>query len=691
MKRIAVLLGLSVLPGLAKADTTLNTIEVQESADVHVEVPQKTDELSQQAAGNTLGDYLENLPNVDSASYGAAVGRPVVKGMSGYRVKILQNDIEASDLSAMSQDHAVGVNAKAAERIELLKGPASLLYGAHAGGVVRVVDHLAEDFPKKGLSGKIEGSTATNNQAQNLSGQISAAGDSLALTVSGVRQQTKNYTDGNGNEIPESDVLSEQAQIGLIYRYAPKAQVQLYSTQLHKDYGIPNVTSAATRIEMRRQDYGLKWTGYEVNPNLDKLQLSLQTSDYLHDETEGGRKDGLFGQKQNTAQLTAEYVLGDWLGTAKFGFEDKELKVCHEHGACDDFSIADRTGKPLGESVENYLAYKGLPYSHGHPMPDTSTQTWHLSLQGERPVGQKDASLSLAAYLESRTLSADPANIQETWVYPSRLDPHYYDTDTDWAGSLSAGWTQPIHAQASWELNVSYLQRLPSVDELYWNGFHHATDSYIFGNRYLKKEQSVNVDWDIHWQTAQGDWQGNLFYYRFLDYIYQDVAFDAQGKELVDPFHLSDVWMTQQADANFYGGSVAYAHKLLDLKSTPLVLSNQLDVLYAKLVDGKSLPRTAPMSWLVGLSYEPKTWTAKLNLKHVFETSELATHETKTAGYNWLALYADWKPKTQQGQLKLWLKGENLLDEYAQNHLSFLKDTAPLMGRQLSLGVSWQY
>lgn len=693
MKRNNLWIGLLALPLMVQAETEtrLPTIEVENTAGGSLQTSQSTERLTQQASGDTLGDYLNDLPNVASASYGAAVGRPVVKGMSGYRVKILQNDLEASDLSAMSQDHAVGLNAKSAERIELLKGPASLLYGAHAGGVVRVVDHLAEDFPKKGISGTAEVSTSSNNQAQNVSGQVNAASEQFAVTVSGVRQQAQNYQDGRGTEIADSDVLSEQGQFGVIYRYQPRSQVQFYTNQLHKDYGVPNVTPDATRINMRRSDYGLKWTGFAVNETLDKVQLSLQTSDYLHDETEGGRKDGLFGQQQNTAVLSADYFLGDWLGTAKLGFEDKKLQVCHEHGACDDFRVPARTGGVLGESIENYMAARNLPYSHGHPMPDTNSQTWYASLHGEKAVGSEDAILSLALYTELRSLAANPDNIQETWVYPSSLDANYYQTQTDWAGSVSAAWLQPIQQNADWELSVSYLQRLPSVDELYWNGFHHATNSYIFGDRSLKTEQSVNLDWDIHWPTQKGDWQGNLFCDRFQNYIYQDTVYDAQGQILIDPFHISEVWMTQQADATFYGGSIAYAHRLGYWQNTPLVLRNQLDVLKAQLVNGGHLPRTAPMTWLVGLSYEPSHWSAKLNWKQVFKTESLAQYEGATAGYHWLSFYTDWKPKTAHGQWKLWLKGDNLLDEYAQNHLSFLKDTAPLMGRQFSIGLSWHY
>lgn len=690
VKKSIVFLGLLGLPALAEATTVLQTVDVEAKTEVHVEASKKTDSLSQSASGETLGDYVENLPSVSSATYGAAVGRPVVKGMTGYRVKVVQNDLEASDLSAMSQDHAVGVSPKSSQHIELLKGPQALLYGAHSGGVVRVVDNLADGFPKKGLGGKIDASGADNNAAKNINGELSAAGEQFAITVSGVRQQSENYQDGRGNRIQESDVLNEQAQLGVTYRYQPKAQIQLYTHYLHKDYGIPTGEVDKIRIDMTRKDYGLKWTGYELNSNLDKLQFSAQTSDYLHDETENGKADGLFGQKINTFEVSADYVLSDWNGTAKLGFQDKELQVCHSHGKCGSFT----KGKPgvLSQKTQGFVdnpAY-GLPYSHGNPMPDTQAQTWNLALQGERAI-RPTSQLSLATHIEYRSLSANSANIDQVWIYPSSLNSSYYDTQQDVAASVSAAWKQTFAKNADWQLSLSYLQRLPSIDELYWNGAHHATDSYIFGNRNLKTEQSVNIDWDIHWQTQQGDWQGNLFYYRFQDYIYQDGLYDAAGNKKVAPFHSAEVWVTEQTDAQFYGGSLGYAHRLFNVQSTPVVLSNQFDVLYAQKIDGGNLPRTAPMTWLVGLGYEPQSWSAKLNFKHVFEATELAKNEEATNGYHLLSLYADWKPKTAQGQWKVWVKGDNLMDNYAQNHLSFLKDTAPLMGRNLAAGVSWQY
>lgn len=688
----------AIAPGAqAQADENnvqLDAIQVEESLMEDASGQRQTLESGaegRRASGNTLGDYLDDQPNVSSASYGPGVGRPVVRGMDGYRVKILQNDNEVSDLSAMSPDHAVGVMPQASQRIELLKGPASVLYGANAGGIVRLVDEDERFSPKQGLHGQLQGSAADNNDGRNFGAVLSAAGEAFSVHLTGFKSQTEDYTDGDGHTIWNSDVLSEQGQVMAAYQYRPTGRVALSYQYLHKDYGIPNATDEATRIDMTSKTYGLKIEEVNLTDHIDRLQFDLDYTDYLHDETEGHERDGLFGQKTTAANLTMDYGVGKWLGTVIAGYRQNELQVCHEHGGCQTFTKAARTDGPMGQSLLNYYNRTGLPYSHGNPMPDTDTQTGHLGLLAERPMEDSDAILSLGAHVELRNLSANPDNIQQTWVVPPSVDSDYYNTDTDWATSLSAGWEQPLATGLKTSVNLSYLERLPSAEELYWNGFHHATDSYIFGNRDLNKEQSVNLDWDTDWQNTTGRLQVSAFVYRFWGYIYQQTLYNDQGQVVTDPFHLSPVWETQQTDALFYGGSVAYDWNMLRWRSVPLVLQNQIDGLRAEKVSGGNLPRTAPMSWLIGLNYAPESWTASLSLKHVFEATQVAEHEAKTPGYNWLKLYVDWKPKTAYGDWILWAKGDNLLDVYAQNHVSFLKDYAPLMGRQFSAGVQLDF
>lgn len=646
-------------------------------------------ELAEQASGSTLGDYLSNQPNVSSASYGPAVGRPVVRGMTGYRVKILQNDIEVSDMSAMSADHAVAVVPQASQRIELLKGPASILYGASSGGSVRLISS-ADSLPEKGLQAKINSSLASNNNAKNLSVDLTGATDRFSINLFGLQTTTDNYTDGNGNEIKHSDVLSKQLQLSLGWQYREQGNLQFLYQHLHKDYGIPNDSSKETRIDMATDSYSLKLVETELNQYIDQLKFIVQHDNYLHDETEGASQDGLYGQQKSLANLQIDYVIDAWFGSIITGYSQAKLQVCHEHGACEDFSRAIHTGIPVGQSYANYLNATGIPFRHGNPMPDTNDKKWHLSMNGEREIsaiGQDDdATLSLGFYTEVRNLTANSANIQETWLNP---DASYYKPITAWANSLSFGWQQALSAATNWSLNLSYLERLPSADELYWNGYHHATDSYVIGNRNLNKERSLNLDWDLSWQPATAEMRLNLFYYQFANYIYQNKLYN--GDPVQDPFHLSDVWETLQDEAIFYGGSVAYDWNMLLINQTPLQLTNQFEMINAELQDGSNLPRTAPMSWLIGVNYTPENWSVKLNLKHVFKASNLASNEQSTDSYNWLNLYTDWQPEIAGQSWKLWFKADNLLDEYAENHISFLKTTAPLTGRQFSLGVELMF
>jgi len=687
---------LCLLSSHAYTAETLETIEVEGSKELNAQIESKTTEqLQQQAKGDTLGDYLQQQPNVDSASYGPGVGRPVVRGMSGYRVKILQNDSEINDLSAMSQDHAVGVMPKASERIELLKGPASIIYGASAGGTIKVIHGTQNQFPEKGLKGKIETEVGSNNDLTHLGAEVSGTSETLTFGLSAHQIETQDYTDGQGQVIQDSDVLTEQARIFAGWRYRPSGKVIVSYAQLNKDYGIPNETNQPTRIDMQRDHYSLHLSETELFSHIDKLNFDFSYSDYLHNETEGQSIDGLFGQKNLQASLSADYFVNDWLGKVQLGFKKNDLKVCHEHGACKEFTSASRSGneKNLGASIEQYLNDSGLPYSHGHPMPDTQTETWMVGVNAEKPLESlgNSAFFSLGAHIEMRNLMADPSNIQETWVVPSRVDANFYKEETEFAGSLSAGLKHLIGERLQSDINLSYLERLPSVDELYWNGFHHATDSYIFGNRYLKKERSVNLDWDLLLEGQLSDWRISAYGYYFWDYIYQDPMYDSVGNPVIDPFHLSDVWQTQQTDAIFTGVSFRNDWRITQWQQRPLTWSNQFEASLAQQSNGENLPRTAPYNYLSELSYQAQDWSTKLTINYVFAANTVAKNESETDGYTLLSIYSDWKPKNTKGDWTLWLKGENLLDEYAQNHLSFLKGTAPLMGRSLRAGVKWTY
>ena len=686
------LLACGLLPAaqLAAETTELDPISVEAQAQPDA-TAKYTDDLQRGAANDTLGSFLDDMPNVDSASYGEAVGRPVVRGMSGYRVKILQNDQEVSDLSAMSQDHAVAVAPKTSERIKLLKGPASLLYAAQAGGVVRISDALDGLFDEPGLHGKLSNDARLGPNSLGTNAHLHYADPSWAAHVGAYRHASDAYKSGNGTTVQDSDLETQQGRVGLGWRPSTRSEWQLSGTWLTKDYGIPNDSPEETRIDMERKDFSGTYRYYADLPWLSELHVDAVTSDYLHAETEGGRKDGLFGQKRTATSVNLDWLAGNWTGRTRLDVGRSELKVCHEHGACKDFSIATRSGRTPGNSMVQQFQSTGLPYSHGHPMPDTEDRYLQLSTVLDRSL-DSGHDLSMGFHSQWRQLTPNPANIQEEWVHAEQLDPDHYRRRDNHAVSVSLGVSKLADDTGiGWDLSLSQLARFPSVDELYWNGFHHATDTYIFGNADLATERSLNLDADLLLQHAAHRGQLSTFYYRFSDYIFQDQAFDDSGNPLTDPFHLSEVWFTRQTDADFYGASLRYEHLFAHHLNWPLTLFAQVDALASRRRNGDRLPRSAPGNATLGALYERSRWLASASFKRVFKAHDLAPNEESTPGYNWLSAYVQTNWPLGSQALEIWFKAENILDEQAQNHLSVLKDTAPLPGRQLSVGLNWHF
>jgi len=690
-------LALSLTTTLALASPvelgTINVVESEESStneDITYNTSYKVENLGKKKQGETLGDYLSNELGVESATYGAAVGRPTVRGMEGYRVGIAQGGIMLNDLSAMSQDHAVGLNAKIVERIELAKGPASLLYGSYSGGIIRTLgeEHLAK-LPKEGLSLDMSLSTNSDTGKGTQSFKSSYATKTLALYLNYFNHEANNYS-SDGVEVPASDTSSEQFHGVLAWQINPNLLVKFYGDTMDKEYGIPNRTDERTDILMEQERYGLVIHNKKLW-RLTNVITEIQSSDYRHYEREDGRYDGLFDQQQISLSTKFDFDLGEST-QANFRLEwmENELKVCHEHGECEELSLGVRTDAVDGASLLNYYNTTGIPYSHGHPMPDTKEQKLLLGLNIKHYYGESDE-LSLASNAVLRRLTPDSSNMQETWLMPTSIDPDFYDEESQSALSFSLGWWHEWNEQLTTQLSLSYLERLPSAQELFWNGFHHATESYILGNRDLDKEQSINIDLDILYKHNDAlSSKLSLFYYDFANYIYQSPKVDATGTPMLDPFHLSPIWQMQGVEATIYGMGLEESYKI-HLGAHQLNFLAQLNTLVGKLDSGGYIPRMAPYNATLSLEHKIGSWNNMISYKWVDESRNEAANETHTEGYQMLNISTTYRYELNQGFVELWAKGNNLTDDIATNHISFLKDSAPLQGRNFTFGIRYHY
>lgn len=674
---------------LGQIDVEAHSIHQQED-EVSYTTSQTTDTLANHTSGQTLGDYLSSQLGVDSASYGPAVGRPVVRGMEGYRVGIVQGGVMLNDLSAMSQDHAVGLNARAAERIELVKGPASLLYGSYSGGVVRTLgeEHEAK-LPKKGLS--LDASLSTNSDTGFGTTSIKSAYslDDYSLNLNYYRNEADSYH-SVGELVPDSDTFSEQLHAVLGWKISSIHTVKVYADTMNKEYGIPNSTSDRTDILMDQKRYGVVLHSESIG-ELKNVVTEYQYSDYTHFEREGGRYDGAFAQEQQSLSSEFDYKISEntdlsfrleWVGNT--------LKVCHEHGRCETFEDGIRTSAEDGRSLLNYYTLTGIPYSHGHPMPNTEEQKILLAPNIKHYFSETDE-LSLAANIVARSLTPDPVNMQETWLMHKSVDPDYYNEDKKVAVSLSAGWWHSWSEKLTTQSSLAYMERLPSSQELFWNGFHHATESYILGDRDLDKEKSVNLDIDaVYKHNDDLSSRVSFYYYDFDNYIYQSPLVDGNGHPVSDPFHQTEVWKVQGEAASIYGLGIEEKYKKT-IGLHALTLTAQLNFLKGKLDSGGYIPRMSPYNATFCLEHDYAGLHSELTYKWVDESRNVAQNETTTDGYNMLDFAANYHYDLSSGSLEFWLKANNLTDVLAKNHLSFLKETAPLQGRSVTLGIDYKF
>ena len=675
------------------ADEVLEGITIEESIETDEESISYTQTENvesfqkSKASGETLGDYLSGKLGVESATYGTAVGRPTVRGMEGYRVGIAQGGIMLNDLSAMSQDHAVGLNVKAAERLEMVKGPASLLYGSYSGGVIRVLGEEHEPKVSKGL--KLNSSLSANSDTAkgtaNL--KVSYGTGKYSGYINYYRNEAGNYSSG-GNEVANSDTFSEQIHAVLGLQATPNSVVKVYGDTMDKEYGVPNKTDERTDILMKQQRYGVVLHNESLG-ELNNLKTEYQLSNYRHYEREGGRYDGLFDQRQQSLSTAFDFSLYEMDANFRMEILESKLRVCHEHGQCDKLTTAARTDAIDGLSLLNYYNELGIPYSHGHPMPNTKEQKIHTALNLKHYYDADEVSLGINSVV--RKLSTDSSNMQETWLMPKSIDSDYYNDDTKGALSFSLGWWRMWSEALSTQTSIAYMERLPSSQELFWNGFHHATESYILGDRDLKKERSVNLDMDIlytHNEQLSSKFSG--YYYRFINYIYQTPMLNSDGTKSMDPFHLSPVWAMRGVGAKIYGFGVEESYKTSwNAHSFKALL--QLNMLKGKLDSGGYIPRMAPYNATASVEHKYNNLTSRVSYKWVDKSRNVASNETSTKGYNMLNASIYYEQKLGKGKIDYWLKGENLTDDVAKNHISFLKETAPLPGRAFVAGIEYHY
>lgn len=601
-----------------------------------------------------LGDTLSTELGVASSSFGPGAGRPIIRALDGPRIRVLENSVGTLDLSSLSPDHAVTIETLNASQIEILRGPATLLYGGGAtGGIVNAVTNRIPSQLFKSLKGNFEvrGNTATEERTGSFN--VNRSFGQTSWSIGGFKRKTSNYdipgqANINQNAHNEKNVVKNSAidSQGLSLGGSYVGERGFFGgsiSLLESKYGIP--TPEGSSIDLTQARYNL--AGELDNPftGFEKLKVRMGYNDYKHDELE---KDNELGTRFKNRELeNRAELLHSPIANLKglFGIQ-----------------FQDRTFSALGEEAI---------------VPVTRSRSTGLFIIEER--NWDNFRLELGGRYEYAT--RDPQNN----IDQSR-------TFSLFNGSAGTSWNFIKDYRLG--LTVTHGQRAPAIEELYVNGAHHATGTFQIGDNALRKEATNNFDLSLSKPSGFVKWKVNAFYNRFNNYIFfrnvdidgdgitdhvdEDGTLDSQGE-----FQALDI---TQTDATFYG---VEAEVIFALKPDNLDLRLFTDYVRGKL-DNKNgnVPRTTPQRFGLELNYQTGPWTANLTTIHVLRQNKCAELESSTPGYTLLNLEASYRIKeTQSNGIRLFIQGRNLLDEEIRVHTSFLKNFAPLPGRALVAGI----
>ena len=614
-------------------------------------------ELTRQS-GSSLGAVLDWQPGVSSSSFGAGASRPILRGFDGPRVRILDAGLEAMDVSDTSPDHAVTLEPLLTERVEVLRGPSTLLYGSSAiGGAVNVI---GKEMPRqrvdpKGYEGALEARRDTVSGGDTLAGYATVGDDDWALTITAVDRDADDYEipgdaqedDAEGDTLENSFVETEQYSVGASWFFSEDNRIGFSFSNYQTRYGVPGhghgddhaapaADEEAVAIDLERKRYDMELELVDVNDWIEALRLRLGYTDYAHSELEGGEVGTVF--EREGWELRAEAAHSPWwvIDEGVVGVQVSDV----------DFSA---------EGAEAFT-----------PQSTTKTQA-----------------LFVSEHIHGDVLHYEFGGRMERTDIAEDKNQRSYD---ELAISLAAGATWHIDEANSLALVLQRSQRNPTSTELYAEGPHLATSQYEFGDADLKQETAYGVD--LTYRTTHENWQAevSLFYTYFDDYIFSEERED----EKIDELHVYDF---NAIDAEFYGIEAQLDYTLIENEGNRVLLSLMGDWVHATNEDtGDDLARMPPMRIGSRLSWATGNWDSGVELRYAFEQDNTGPEETSTDDYLKLNLDVNYRLDLGNGiTAVLFARAENLLDEEVRHHTSFVKEEAALPGRNFTIGARVEF
>jgi iron complex outermembrane receptor protein len=664
-----------LLAGLMYASLTLAVHEPLEEIIVTADPLSRVDSKLSQAvdvisaedlrnkAMRNIGEAISDQLGVSTADFGPSVGQPVIRGLSGSRVRVLENDIGTMDASTVGPDHAVSTEPIFAGQIEIFRGPATLLYGSGAsGGLINVASDRIPDHPQPQTSGDLYLDYDTASNGVMGAGRLNSGFGNIALHLDGMARDTGNHSipgyaaldpepGAEKGTLENSYNRTHNVSLGTSY-VSENGYLGGAISNYHSKYGLPPVgDEEGENIDLNQNRYHIAAELENPLPGFAHAKTSWVYNNYRHNVVDAAGAVGtrLHNQGVEGRVELIHNPLANWNGVVGLQYRYR------------DFSAA---GEEITPAIkQDSVAIFGLEKG--------TFGDWHVD-----------------AGLRYETTTAKQSGV----------------TQDHNASSISGGLNRDYQDGYNIGMNATHSQRSPDIEELFGGEPAHVDEGvFIVSDPALNNETSTNLD--LSWKKTSGPLTltANLYYNWINDFIYlgqNDLNHDGQADKVEvdydgDPANIlatgdeGGLFLVSQTQgkARFRGTELESVYTFLDEGNEHASLRLWTDYVRASLKDGTNLPRITPWRFGGDINYGKGPWQASLDYTRVARQNEIAPLETSTDGYNQLNFYAGRKISYNKAEFIVFVRGTNLLNEEIRRNTSFLKAYSSLPGRAGELGI----
>ena len=617
-----------------------------------------------------LGDALGDRLGVSSTAYGGS-SRPIIRGLGGDRVRILESGVGTGDASASSPDHAPSVEAGLADQVEILRGPATLRYGSSAiGGVVNVEDgRIPRGVPTHGVNGFFSARAGTVDDQTNFAGRLDAGSGNLAFHASGLVRNAGEYAipgeaEAHHDEQGEEEGMEEEDE-GTLHNSGVETSRMALGASYVVDRGFIGVSWSAYD-----SDYGVPGHAHEEG---EEEGMEEEDEDDHGDEEEAGVSVDL---QQRRVDMEAEWQLGDnEVVSARVGYADYQHFEVIDEG--DEREIeTEFYNNEIEGRVELQHSFWGSgssgsigfqagdkdfePVGNEAFVPPYVTQGWGAFVFETLPVTDQFR-MEVGARFEQRINKAPGTE---------RVHSGF---------SASVGGRLPLTDNFSFLVNASRSAKLPTAEELYADGPHLASLVFETGDATLEPEIGLTFDASLRLTTEGLRGRVNFFTTSFDGFIHQ--AYTGEEED-----HLPVV-LWSQAGASFTGVEAQAEYDIYhNHPGARVTLDASMDMVRAENSDtGDPLPRITPTRFGAGLAFESGALAGRFGMRTTAAQDRLADFETETDGFTMFDVRAMYTIISGRMSHGIVLSGRNLTNAEGRMHTSYIKDIAPMRGRDIRL------